>query len=164
MRSPVSLPVPANPNIEHYWETSLRLWSISPKYLDRMGLVALWREGLLAQKVLLGQTRGYQFHPQLARFRASPDPVLAVGCYLEEIAREAQRRGYRFDGAKIAVTGTCPPIDVTSGQIAHEWEHLLKKLKVRAPDVHQKNREVIHPESHPLFSIVPGGLEDWERI
>jgi hypothetical protein len=35
----------------------LRLWSIHPKYLDATGLVALWREALLAQKVLKGKTK-----------------------------------------------------------------------------------------------------------
>jgi len=30
----------------------MRLWSLHPRYLDAKGLVALWREGLLAQKVL----------------------------------------------------------------------------------------------------------------
>jgi hypothetical protein len=29
-----------------------RIWSLHPKYLDARGLVALWREGLLAQAVL----------------------------------------------------------------------------------------------------------------
>ena len=38
----------------------MRLWSLRPKYLDSQGLVALWREGLLAQAVLRGKTRGYR--------------------------------------------------------------------------------------------------------
>ena len=37
----------------------MRLWSIHPKYLDCKGLVALWREALLAKKVLRGKTRKY---------------------------------------------------------------------------------------------------------
>lgn len=129
-----------------------------------MGLVALWREGLLAQKVLLGQTRGYRSHPQLARFRASPDPVLCIGCYLAEVAGEAGRRGYRFDGAKIALSGECPKMEVRQGQIGYEWQHLLRKLAARAPDVHEKNKALAAPESHPLFTIVPGGIEEWERV
>lgn len=48
----------------------MRLWSVHPKYLDVRGLVALWREGLLAQAVLRGRTKGYLHHPQLERFRA----------------------------------------------------------------------------------------------
>jgi len=60
----------------------VRLWSISPGYLDARGLVALWREALLAQKVLMGLTRGYTRHPQLERFRRTSDPVLYIGTYL----------------------------------------------------------------------------------
>ncbi|MEM3714836.1 MAG: pyrimidine dimer DNA glycosylase/endonuclease V [Nitrososphaeria archaeon] len=40
----------------------MRLWSIHPKYLDQKGLVACWREGLLAKKVLLGKVKGYKNH------------------------------------------------------------------------------------------------------
>ena len=45
----------------------MKLWSIHPKYLDAKGLVALWREALLAQKVLDGKTEGYKNHPLKAR-------------------------------------------------------------------------------------------------
>jgi len=47
----------------------VRIWSLHPKYLDRQGLTACWREALLAQAVLNGATRGYTRHPQLVRFR-----------------------------------------------------------------------------------------------
>lgn len=56
----------------------MRLWSVHPKYLDTRGLTACWREGLLARKVLLGQTKGYRNHPQLIRFRNTQNPVAAV--------------------------------------------------------------------------------------
>ncbi|MGP1680491.1 MAG: pyrimidine dimer DNA glycosylase/endonuclease V [Giesbergeria sp.] len=36
----------------------MRLWSLHPQYLDSKALVALRREGLLAQAVLAGLTRG----------------------------------------------------------------------------------------------------------
>ncbi len=142
----------------------MRLWSIHPKYLDRMGLVALWREGLLAQKVLLGRTRGYTAHPQLDRFRACSDPVRAVGCYLSEILKEAGRRGYHFDGSKIARRGTCRKMKVRKGQIEHEWGHLLRKLRARAPAQYKVNKALSRPRPHPLFQTVPGGKEEWERV
>jgi hypothetical protein len=142
----------------------MRLWSLHPRYLDPAGLVALWRETLLAQKVLLGLTKGYRSHPQLRRFRKSPDPLLSIGCYLKEIANEAERRGYRFDTSKIAKLGECGKIPVTTGQIAHEWEHLLGKLKERAPVLYEVRREVLAPIPHPLFEVVPGGVEEWERV
>ena len=53
----------------------MRLWSLDPAHLDRQGLVACWREALLAQAVLAGRTRGYRHHPQLERFRVVPGPV-----------------------------------------------------------------------------------------
>jgi len=79
----------------------VRLWSIHPQYLDRAGLTALWREGLLAQKVLQGMTRGDRNHPKLVRFRSAADPVAAIGYYLTEGAKEAERRSYRDDPGKI---------------------------------------------------------------
>src|SRR3954452_4986571 len=133
----------------------MRLWSVNPEYLDPVGLVALWREGLLAQKVLQGQTKGYKSHPQLARFRASPDPVLAIGCYLAEVVREASRRGYRFDGSKIAKSGIIPRMTVQSGQIEYEWEHLLSKLQVRAPHAYEMHKALANPRPHPMFCVVP---------
>src|SRR5690606_6899395 len=45
-------------------EYVMRLWSLHPRYLDRQGLLALWREALLARAVLRGETRGYTLHPQ----------------------------------------------------------------------------------------------------
>ena len=56
----------------------MRLWSLHPALLDRAGIVACWRESLLAQAVLAGRTRGYTRHPQLARFRAHPEPTVAI--------------------------------------------------------------------------------------
>lgn len=141
----------------------MRLWSISPQYLDPMGIVALWREGLLAQKVLLGETKGYKAHPQLIRFRSANEPVMAIGCYLKEVLNEAVRRGYNFDSSKIVSSVAVPGMFVQSGQIAYEWEHLLNKQKNRAPAWYEANKAVVKPLPHPLFEIVPGGVEDWER-
>lgn len=142
----------------------MRIWSINPQLLDKIGLVALWRETLLAQKVLLGQTKGYKFHPQLVRFRECADPVLAIGCYLHEVAAEAERRGYRFDSSKIVKQGQCPRIPVHQGQMEYEWTHLLAKLQARSPAVYETHRAIDTPSAHPMFDIVPGGIEAWERV
>jgi hypothetical protein len=141
----------------------MRLWSLHPRYLDSAGLVALWREALLAQKVLLGETRGYRSHPQLARFRRSSDPVALIGAYLSAVAEEAESRGYRFDRARIARSGPAERMAVTAGQIAYEWSHLLEKLARRAPSLHAEQLRPQDPEPHPLFVIRPGEIEDWER-
>ena len=106
----------------------MRLWTLHPKYLDRQGLVAVWREGLLAQAVLRGTTKGYKNHPQLDRFKTHPKPLMAIAYYLYEVSEEATRRGYIFDTSKIGLTGNTPAIQTTSGQLEFENRHLLNKL------------------------------------
>src|SRR5690606_17906793 len=100
---------------------AVRLWSLHPRYLDRQGLVALWREALLARAVLGGQTRGYRHHPQLARFRAQAAPAAAIAAYLRSVHDEALVRGYAFDRGKLMAESGCPAIPVTTGQLDHEW-------------------------------------------
>lgn len=139
----------------------MRLWSLHPSHLDARGLVALWREGLLARKVLLGRTRGYRHHPQLLRFRAARSPVAALDGYLLHVLREARTRGYRFDGRKIRPRRAAP-LRVPRGQLQHEWRHLLAKLSRRdAVRFAAQRRE--RPRAHPLFRVVPGGVAEWER-
>lgn len=142
----------------------MRLWSIHPQYLDRIGLVALWRESLLAQKVLLDQTKGYKAHPQLSRFRTAPDPVPAIGYYLNAVAQEAESRGYRFDRSKIIVAYVVPAINVAAGQIDYEWQRLLHKMQQRSPAMYERHKDLKAVACHPLFHIVPGGIADWERV
>lgn len=142
----------------------MRIWSLHPRYLDRQGLTACWRETLLAQAVLAGLTKGYTKHPQLERFRATADPMAAVGAYLDGVADEAELRGYLFDRTRIrphaAPEATIP---VTSGQVALEWAHLVAKLAVRSPAEAARWSGVTEPETHPLFVTVPGPVEPWER-
>ncbi|MBI4998431.1 MAG: DNA lyase [Rhodocyclales bacterium] len=142
----------------------MRLWTLHPKYLDARGLVALWREALLAQAVLLGRTRGYTSHPQLNRFKATPDPVAALASYLEVVQAEATRRGYRFDGSRIAPARHAGRIATPRGQLDYEWSHLRAKLRRRAPEVLAVLKEIERPAPHPLFRIVAGGVADWEVV
>lgn len=141
----------------------VRLWSLHPQYLDRIGLVALWREGLLAQAVLCGKTRGYTRHPQLERFRKHRHPETAIARYLHAVADEADRRGYAFDRTKLPAVARTRSIEVTSGQLGYEWSHLLAKLKVRNPAELRRVRQIADPLPHPSFIIVPGGVAPWER-
>jgi hypothetical protein len=141
----------------------MRLWSLHPSMLDRLGLVALWREGLLAQKVLVGQTNGYRFHPQLERFRATKDPVAAIGAYLWAVADEAGARGYRFDASKIAAGRRAVAIPVTQGQLEYEREHLRRKLRGRDRAAYRKlSAGKLAP--HPMLRVVAGGIEAWEVV
>ena len=141
----------------------MRLWTLHPRYLDSVGLVALWRESLLARAVLRGETRGYRHHPQLARFRAHPSPRYAINAYLAAIHAEATRRGYRFDARKIGPVRAVARVRTTTGQVAHEWRHLLRKLAVRNPELRRRWRSVRAPRCHPLFRRVEGPREPWER-
>jgi len=141
----------------------MRLWSLHPSLLDPIGLVALWREGLLAQKVLLGRTKGYRFHPQLDRFRASSDPVAAIGTYLWGVIEEADTRGYTFDTSKIASRLSPISLFVTRGQLKFEWEHLRRKLRVRDPARH-RSLTVAKLRSHPMLRVIAGGIEPWEVV
>lgn len=142
----------------------MRLWTLHPKYLDPKGLVALWREGLLARAVLNNQTKGYKQHPQLERFRAHSDPLAAIDAYLAVVLAEATLRGYAFDSTKIRPTQKVAPMATTTGQISCEWEHLMHKLVVRSPVLHAKWVGTDIPESHPLFIPRPGPVASWERV
>jgi hypothetical protein len=142
----------------------MRLWTLNPCHLDRSGLVALWREALLAQAVLGGRTRGYTRHPQLVRFRDSPSPIESIGFYLQAVHAEAAVRGYRFDAAKIISPVQVTPIPVTSGQLEYEWAHLNSKLRTRAPSWAAKLGAATAPTPHPLFQLVEGPVADWEVV
>ena len=141
----------------------MRLWSLHPRYLDAKGLVALWREGLLARAVLRGKTRGYRHHPQLARFQAHPAPRLAIAAYLAAVHEEAASRGYAFDRSKIGPLRRVKTISVTRGQLAYEWSHLRRKLSLRSPVLLEKLRDLERPDCHPLFRLRSGPVADWEK-
>lgn len=142
----------------------MRIWTLHPRYLDAAGLVALWREALLAQAVLLGRTRGYRQHPQLQRFRTAADPVACIAGYLHGVAEEATSRGYSFNPARISASGgPVRPIPETRGQLLYEWEHLGRKLRRRSPAWYRDQVAGAQPKPHPLFRIVAGGVRDWER-
>lgn len=142
----------------------MRLWSLHPKYLDAKGLVALWREALLAKNVLEGNTKGYKNHPQLVRFKESPNPVEAIHQYLAHVHQEACDRGYRFDPEKFCCKENPLNLSVTTGQLDYERVHLLNKLKIRDYERFCKFLEVNGTEVHPMFTPVAGPIEDWEKL
>jgi hypothetical protein len=145
-------------------EEDLRLWSLHPKYLDAKGLVALWREALLAQAVLAGETRGYKNHPQLFRFRACESPLGAIADFLRVVEQEARHRGYSFNAQKIGTSRTQTTILVTSGQVVYEWGHLKAKLARRDPARLKILGQLEFPDMHPLFVLRDGEIESWEIL
>jgi hypothetical protein len=148
--------------VEQVKRPAMRIWTLHPSYLDAKGLVAVWREALLAQRVLSGATTGYRRHPQLTRFKQVADPMGAIATYLYHIYEEAGNRGYTFDRQKIASPHSAEPIPTTHGQLLYEWEHLKAKLHSRAPEKYQSIAAVQEPTPHPLFTIIAGPVEAWE--
>lgn len=140
----------------------MRLWSIHPEHLDSKGLVALWREGLLAKHVLEGKTKGYRNHPQLERFKSAKHPKNAINAYLIEVVREAEKRGYAFDKTKINSRAKALRLPVTDAQIEFEKKHLLKKLAVRDRNRYKLFRKQA-ARAHPSFRVVAGEIEPWEK-
>lgn len=142
----------------------MRIWSLHPSHLDRIGLVAGWREALLAQSVLSGRTKGYRQHPQLIRFSETADPIATIGGYLSGLHREATARGYSFNGEKIVAPHALEGlVEVTSGQLDYEWGHLGEKLVRRSPKDAER-WEKASPTAHPIFETVDGEVASWERI
>ncbi len=144
----------------------MRLWSIHPKYLDTIGLLASWREGLLAKKVVSGDTKGYKNHPQLIRFKNSSNPFIAINIYLFYIYKEAKKRGYNFDLRKLKIDEKTkiPLIEVTVGQIKYEFELLKYKLLNRNLEKYEEIKNIKIIEPHPIFQIVDGEIENWEKV
>ncbi|GAX62554.1 DNA-(apurinic or apyrimidinic site) lyase / pyrimidine dimer DNA glycosylase [Candidatus Scalindua japonica] len=142
----------------------MRIWSIHPGYLDSKGLIALWRECLLAQNVLQGNTKGYKNHPQLTRFKNTNNPIGAIACYLTYVADEADRRGYNFNRSKIGTRRNKNQIIVTSGQVDYEFKHLLRKLKERDPYLYNQLTIIRRIKIHPIFKKIKGSIEEWEIL
>ena len=163
----------------------MRIWSLHPCLLDWRALVACWRETLLAQKVLRGLTRGYTNHPQLIRFRAHPQPLEAVAAYLSGLADEADARGYSFNRALIGAGehgagengadktespyASVPLIPVPLGQLEYELTFLQHKVAGRDPEWERRLNKRLAARgelaacAHPLFKVVPGAIEPWEK-
>ncbi len=146
---------------------TLRLWSLDPVYLDWKGLGGVWREGLLAQAVLLNRTKGWKNHSQLSRFKSHGYPILAIGFYLLKIYEEGCRRGYHYDKSRIIkIVDRVEPIKVTKGQLLFELEILKERLRERDT---MKFRELeletsrCYPRPHPIFEVVDGEVEPWEK-
>lgn len=143
----------------------MRLWSIHPRYFDAQALVAAWREGLIAQRVLGDETSALHDHPQLQRFRDAPQPDAAIGAYLAALADEADERGTGLDRESIVVEAAAVgQLVVTDGQLDYEWGNLTRRLIERSPAVADRWANVWRPEAHPLFTVVGGGIAEWEVV
>ena len=52
---------------------------------------------------------------------------------------------------------------VTQGQLDFELGHLNAKLRLRDPERYRELRRLREITVHPLFTIVAGEIEPWER-
>ncbi len=142
----------------------MRIWSLHPKYLDAKGLVALWRETLLAKNVLENKTKGYKNHPQLIRFKNTESPLSAINQYLAEVYNEATARNYNFNRNKIDWDFIPITINVTDKQIEYEFQHLLRKLEKRDRKKYESIVGTKNIETAEIFKVVKGEIEDWEIV
>lgn len=142
----------------------MRLWSIHPKYLDKHGLISLWREALLVQKILTGEVNAYNGNAQVERFRNYDNPVKAIGSYLSYIAVEGSKRGYKLSHEKILYPGFEQDLTpVSNGQLIFEMQHLRNKLKIRDKAKCAEIKKISAIEANPLFDLTLGGIMDWEK-
>ncbi|MBN1645161.1 hypothetical protein JW851_03960 [Candidatus Woesearchaeota archaeon] len=142
----------------------MRLWSIHPKYLDVKGLSGLWRESLLAKKILKGETESHKNHPQLNRFKVLKKPLPAINSYLLYIYKESCDRGYCFNKKNISKPFRKSKLSIKKGQILYEFNLLKKRLKIRAKDKYKELLKIKRIEPNPLFKIIKGSTEDWEKV
>ena len=142
----------------------MRLWSLHPKYFDVKGLLAAWREALLASAVLQNQTKGYRNHPQLNRFKESADPISAIALFLQEIHKESKQRSYNFDASKIPNIKSNIKLQVSKEQLLYEWNFLKAKLAKRDPHKLAEINSSDYPQANPLFEVIDGKIADWEKI
>ena len=144
----------------------MRLWTLHPRYLDTKGLLAVWREALLAKHVLMGKTKGYVNHPQLIRFRNSSDPLGYINMYLSFIYEESLNRGYKFDASKFRKKKNLQKelIPVTTGQVKYELKHLKRKLKDRDDNMYILLKDLKGINLNPIFTEIDGPVETWEKV
>lgn len=130
------------------------LWSVHPQYLDKHGLMALWREGLLAQKALCASAAVSQSNPQLRRFKNNDNPLRAIGTYLSFVAAEGARQGYNLNHEKILYPNFDQEvIPVDASQIAFEAERLKNKLRIRDKLKFKQLSSSRDIAANPIFNI-----------
>ncbi|HOK41630.1 MAG TPA: pyrimidine dimer DNA glycosylase/endonuclease V [bacterium] len=142
----------------------MRLWSITPDYLDVKGLLALWREALLAKAVLENKTIGYKNHPQLIRFKNYENPLKAINAFLTYVYLNSKARGYNFDKSKIKIIQLTKIIKVSKKQVEYEFWLLQNKLVRRDKNKYLENKKIQRIKVNPIFKIVNGEIEEWEKI
>jgi len=74
-------------------------------------------------------------------------------------------RGYSFNRSKIRVIEMQGILTVTRGQLEFEFTYLLRKLEKRDKKKFEELK-CLDPktvEPNPIFRVVDGGIEEWEK-
>lgn len=139
----------------------MRLYLVHPSYLDAKGLIGLWRESLLAQKVLFrlrnGESKvGYANHPSLLKFKSLPEDqwVDSIGSYLFHVLYESRVRNYNFDKSRILSDSELDQkIKISESELDQEVNVLKSKLSNRDHSLYLKVKDLnVHSiKLHPIF-------------
>jgi hypothetical protein len=89
--------------------------------------------------------------------------VTTISAYLWAVHDEATNRGYSFDSSKITRKRQPRTLTVTQGQLDFELGHLKGKLRQRDPGRYRDLRRLREITAHPMFTVVDGEIEPWER-
>jgi len=87
----------------------------------------------------------------------------AIADYLAGVWAESERRGFNFDHRKIGSRRGAGRLTVTRGQLDYESELLCRKLKKRLREKCPELSSLGQVRPHPLFIVVDGEVEEWER-
>lgn len=149
----------------------MRIWSFHPKYLDKQGLSRAINEGIAGNKALRKTGEGYppswEKHSQLERFKTTAIPGIYSQLYLDRLFMikynswmlETNQEPF-FDD----IENPYPKLKVTIGQLKYEWQRYLKKISKRSPKLYEELKSIELPEPHPLFNIIDGDVESWEKV
>jgi len=99
----------------------MRIWH--EKLITRLcskHLVAVWREGLGAFKILTENKKGYRNHPAVIEFEDSTGTLYERLILIRE---EAKNRGYNFKSLPL------PTMEFTYGKVK-EWQTLEEQVEV----------------------------------
>jgi len=144
----------------------MRLWSFHPMYLDKIGYARVINEAVAGYHAYMKTGKGYpaawEKHSQLARFKAHPSDFLRDYIkFLIDYKRYIQLKEIDFPGSFLPDLNSC--MTVTEGQLDYEWKRYLSKLKIRN-FVKYSELKYIQPKPHPLFTVIKGDVEHWEKI
>lgn len=156
----------------------MRLWSFHPSYLDNIGLARLYNEGIGGIRAIRGEQKMHLNHPQLTRFKVCCDnhTYIILSAYLRVVHNELELRGMVNDGKfkhdlllnyLFQNTKDLFNITVNSSQINGEIVHFINKTKTqKGRYINDNLKQAIAAKNilpHPLFTVVPGPVESWEK-